>query len=77
MVEVYVLSDGEDDILVIGNLLNYVLDSDENSFLGFEDDFEGDDEEIDIDELIIFNVMLKINGEVLVKRKRKKIDFSK
>lgn len=77
MVEVYVLSDGEDDILVIGNLLNYVLDSDEDNFLGFEDDFEGDDEEIDIDELIIFNVMLKINGEVLVKRKRKKIDFSK
>lgn len=77
MADVHVPSDGEDDISVTGNSSNHALDSDEDSLLGFEDDFEGDDEEIDIGEPTTSNATTKSNGEVPAKRKRKKIDPSK
>lgn len=77
MADVHVPSDGEDDISVTGNSSNHVLDSDEDSLLGFEDDFEGDDEDVDIGEPTTSNATSKSNGEVPAKRKRKKIDPSK
>ena len=76
MADVHVPSDGEDDISVTGNSSNHALDSDEDSLLGFEDDLEGDDEEVDIGEPTTSNETSKNNGEV-AKRKRKKIDPSK
>jgi len=75
MADVHVPSDDEDDISVTGNSFNHA--SDEDSLVGFEEDFEGDDEEVDIGEPATSNGTLKSNGEVEVKRKRKKIDPSK
>lgn len=77
MADVHVPSDGEDDISVTGNSSNHALDSDDDSLVGFEDDFEGDNEEIDIAEPTTSNEISKSNGEVPAKRKRKKIDPSK
>ena len=77
MADVHVPSDGEDDISVTGNSSNHALDSDEDSLVGFEEDFEGDDEEVDFGEPTTSNGTSKSNGEVQVKRKRKKIDPSK
>ena len=77
MADVHVPSDGEDDISVTGNSSNHAVDSDEDSLLGFEDDLEGDDEEVDIAEPTTSNETTKSNGEVPAKRKRKNIDPSK
>lgn len=77
MADVHVPSDGEDDISVTGNSSNQALDSDDDSLVGFEDDFEGDNEEIDIAEPTTSNEISKSNGKVPAKRKRKKIDPSK
>lgn len=76
-VEIQVYSDVEDNGFVVGRLLNCSYNSEDDSLFGFEDDFEGDEEdgeELDVEEIVIF---VKNNEEVKIKRKRKQIDFNK
>lgn len=77
MAEVHVQSDGEDNISATGKSSNCSLDSEDDSMLGFEDDLEEDDEEVDVNEPTTSNETTKSNGEVPVKRKRKQVDPSK
>lgn len=77
MANVHVQSDGEDDVSAIGKSPNCSVDSEDDSLLGFEDDLDEDDEELDIGEPATSNEATKRNGEVPAKRKRKQADPTK